>query len=88
MDENYSWIILVAAGAVLGMLVSARAVAAFGIALVGISLVGLLLSSLSGNETLTWTFGIAGMVTPALMITIWLGALLGALGKRVAQKTR
>ncbi len=85
MDESYSWIVLVAAGAVLGLLVSARAVAALGFTLVAITLAGLALSSLTDNETLTWTFGIAGMVTPALMLTIWLGALLAVLFRRVLE---
>ena len=78
MDRAYyTWLWLVGGGVVLGLFVTARAVAICAAACMAVAVVGLLVLAALDMGSIAMLFGIAAMVIPIAGALAWLGTKVG-----------
>ncbi|HSW13523.1 MAG TPA: hypothetical protein VLI06_11835 [Solimonas sp.] len=83
MDPAYlTWLWILAGGMLAGFFVRPKAILLLAAALFAVAVGGLILSSVFGQETFTWVFGIAAMAIPLLGVLAAAGATLGAALRR------
>ncbi len=86
MEPAYlTWFGVGAVGLVAGLFITPLTVLKLAGMAFAISLAGLVVSAALSQETLTWVFGLAGMVIPVLGAVATLGAAFGAVIRRAAR---